>query len=181
MQVRQLTIRHISEQDRLLVRLNNADGEEYRLWLTRRMLAIVWPHLEKVVAQANLEAGDVSQDEAGKKLLSEFRKEAALQQADFATPFNDQPSALPLGQQPLLATQVHFALQPDGALEILFEEVLPGAVASRGFAVRLELQLQVGMLRLIENAVEAAAWNLRAGQVNSADAAEPEQRPKYLN
>ena len=185
MQVRQLSVRHIPEQDRLLVRMNNAEGEEYRLWLTRRMLAVLWPHLNEVVAQANLGAADLSQDEAGKKLLTDFRKEAVLQRADFATPYNAEPKALPLGDAPLLATHTHFVRAAGGALEIMFEEILPGPATPRGFTVRLELQLQVGLLRLIENALESADWNLEAlntDKAQKAAAADAEQsRPKYLN
>ncbi len=184
MQVRQLSVRHITEQDRLLVRLNNAEGEEYRLWLTRRMLAVVWPHMNEVVAQANLGVSDLPQDDTSKKLLTDFHKQAVLQQSDFATPFNPQPAALPLGEEPLLVTHTHFANATGGHMEVMFEEILPGPATPRGFAIRLDLQMLVGLLRLIENAVEAADWNLEAVNLAKAEAVDPadsQQRPKYLN
>lgn len=186
MQVKQLSLRHIAEQDRLLVRMNNAEGEEYRLWLTRRMLAIVLPHLDRVLSQTTAGASELPQDEAGKKMLNDFRQEAVLQQADFATPFNAQPVALPLGQEPLLVTHTQFAAAAGGALDIMFEEILPGQATPRGFTVRLEYQLLVGMMRLLDKALDAADWAVdghgKASQPTPADAAEAlAQPPKYLN
>ncbi len=185
MHVHQLSIRHIAEQDRLLVRLNTADGEEYRLWLTRRMLAILQPHLKKLLSNSGQGAADLPQDEAGKQMLSEFRQEAVLQQSDFATPFNPQPAALPLGPEPLLVTHAQFAAAAGGALDIMFEEILPGQVTPRGLTVHLEYPLLVGMMRLLDNALEPADWALpEAGRPapSGSPAAEPDpQRPKYVN
>ena len=101
MQIHQMSVSYLPEQDRILMRINTMEGEETRLWLTRRLMVGLWPLLSKLLTehQHKLESAGASLTGATpelKKMLADFRKEEFLQHADFDTPYKD-------GQQRLLA------------------------------------------------------------------------------
>ena len=49
MQVHQFQVSYVAEQDRLLVRMNSTAGDEQGLWLTRRLMLDLFPHLDKAI------------------------------------------------------------------------------------------------------------------------------------
>src|SRR5665647_2568585 len=187
MKIHQLQATYLIEQDRILVRLNSAAGEELRLWLTRRMVKNLFLHMieasiELVTAQMQIE----SHDGASSLELMQFKKQEALQQADFSTPFNTQASVLPIGVEPLLATTVHITPVEDGSVRIGFEEKIPGLASSRSFEVTLGQQLLHGFLHLLESALQHAGWGFRLVEIdelnhNSTDAFASAVPPRYLN
>ena len=188
MKIHQLQATYLIEQDRILVRLNSAAGEELRLWLTRRMVKNLFPHMieasiELVTAQMQIE----SHDGASSLELMQFKKQEALQQADFSTPFNTQASVLPIGVEPVLATTVHITPVEDGSLRIGFEEKIPGLASSRSFEVTLGQQLLHGFLHLLESALQHADWGMTLTEVNAPSDTKPidafaaAEPPRYLN
>ena len=111
MNIHQLSVTYLAEQDRILMRVNTTASEEMRLWLTRRLMLGLWPLLSRLLTEhlLKLEAAGTSlgaADEELKKMLADFRKEEFLQHADFDTPYQDNKQALPLGEEPLLVTDV---------------------------------------------------------------------------
>ena len=47
----QITMSHSVEEDRLLLRISTIDKSEFRFWLTRRFVQVLWPALMKVIEQ----------------------------------------------------------------------------------------------------------------------------------
>ena len=188
MNIHQLQVSYQLEHDRLLVRLNTHSGEELRLWLTRRMVMNLFPHM--IAVSRALDAGTAqgaSHDGADSKALQQFRKQESLQQADFTTPFSEQGGVLPLGNEPLLATTVHVTPREGGALHLAFEENLAGASANRRFEVMLAAQLLHGFMHLLESALKQSDWgitlldNTAPGENGPVDAMATAVPPKYLN
>lgn len=188
MRIHQLQAAYMIEQDRILVRLNTLAGEELRLWLTRRMVKNLFPHMieasiELVTAQTQIE----SHDGASSKELMQFKRQEALQQADFSTPFNSQACVLPIGVEPLLATTVHITPVEDGSLRIGFEEIIPGVAGSRNFEVTLGQQLLHGFLHLLETALQHSDWGMTLGasaklkEAHEVDVFAAAEMPRYLN
>jgi hypothetical protein len=188
MKIHQLQAIYLCEQDRILVRLNSPAGEELRLWLTRRMVKNLFPHMieasiELVTAQTEL----ASHDGASRRELMQFKKQEALLQADFSTPFDTQASVLPIGVEPLLATSVHVSPLEDGSLRIGFEEKIPGVAGSRSFEVTLGQQLLHGFLHLLETALQHSDWGMTLGaseklkDAQSMDVFAAAEMPRYLN
>lgn len=129
MNIHQLSVTYLPEQDRILVRINTTAGEEMRLWLTRRLMLGLWPLLSKAMTERllRLEAAGSSLDAADdqlKQMLTDFRKQEFLQHADFATPYRKTETApeLPLGEEPLLVTDVDATPLPNGRLRLCFNE-----------------------------------------------------------
>lgn len=188
MMIHQLQATYLADHDRILVRLNTQAGEEIRLWLTRRMLKSLFPHIVKASAEILApQAQLASHDGADSRALTEFRKQESLQQTDFSTPFKPQATALPMGDEPLLATTIHIRPIENGLLRIGFEEKVAGDAPPRSFEVTLGSTLLHGFLHLLEAALKQADWGIALGDTHALNepqtmdpfaAAEP---PRYLN
>ena len=187
MMIHQLQVSYLIEQDRLLVRLNTTAEEEIRLCLTRRMVMKMLPHVRQAtVGHAQAQAQKTSHDGADSSALTQFVKQEALQKSDFATPFKNQVTTLPLGDEPLLASTVHITPTAD-SLRIGFEENAQGANKARSFEITLGPQLVHGFLHLMESALQQADWGITLENVSAPKKTNTEEvfasaePPKYLN
>src|SRR5690606_22464726 len=111
--------------------VNTTAGDEMRLWLTRRLMAGLWPLLSKLLTEHLLKLESAGAAVTGanpelKRMLAEFRKEEFLQHADFDTPYREEQDRLPLGEEPLLVTDVDATPLAGGPLRLAFNERPPG-------------------------------------------------------
>ena len=193
MNIHQVSATYVQEQDRILVRINTPQGDEMRLWFTRRLCLSLWPTLERAVLAtselATRQDSSTPQPQAPmtQRLVGSFKRAAALQNADFTTPYESNAAArLPLGTEPLLVSEIRLTPQTDGALRIEFQENLAGMAAPRGFQVELVGTLMHGFVHLLERAIEQSQWWQRPDFITSAAAAQTErpseaEPPRYLN
>jgi hypothetical protein len=192
MHIHQMSVTYLPEQDRILMRVNTTEGEEMRLWLTRRLMVGLWPLLSKMLTEhlLKLEAAGASlesADEALKKMLAEFRKEEFLQHADFETPFQEGQQRLPLGEEPLLVTDVDATPLAAGPLRLSFNERSAGGDAKpRSFQMEMEPRLMQGLMHLLEQALGQSQWREAFAQAEPAERPGGEEgpeprRPRYLN
>lgn len=187
-----MSVTYLPEQDRILVRVNTREGEEMRMWLTRRLMVGLWPMLSRVLTEhlLKLEAGGATlstAEEPLRKMLTEFRKEEFLAKADFDTPYQEGPVALPLGEEPLLVTDVDAAPQASGPLRLTFNERPPDGESPRTFNLEMQPKLMQGLMHLLEQALGQSQWrepfsaaDRVAEQQADEDGTSP-RRPKYLN
>ena len=195
MNIHQLSVTYVPEQDRILARVNTTAGEEMRLWLTRRLMLGLWPLLSKVMTGhvLRLEAAGSSLEAAGdelKTMLADFRKQEFLHTADFDTPYQENQPTLPLGQEPLLVTDVDASPLPSGRLRLSFNEnarALDGTAQPRRFQMEMEPRLMQGLMHLLEQAVVQSRWREPFQSASPAQEASPAEsgvrvaRPRYLN
>lgn len=188
MVIHQLQVSYVEAQDRLLVRLNTRADQELRLWLTRRMVKSLFLHLLQASGTpANPATSLQSHDRVDDRALAKVRHQDALQQADFQTPFKAQPSSLPIGEAPLLATTIHITTLDAGSLHVRFEEKLEDSHGSRSLEVTLDPPLLHGFLHLLELALQEADWGMALSQNPDAlassdlDAFASAAPPRYLN
>jgi hypothetical protein len=194
MHIHQMSVTYLPEQDRILMRINTTDGEEMRIWLTRRLMVGLWPLLSRMLtdhllkldtAGASIEAAD---DEL-KKMLADFRKEEFLRQADFETPYKEAPQTrLPLGEEPLLVTDVDATPLPAGPLRLAFNERLTSGSPPRSFQMEMEPKLMQGLMHLLEQALVQSGWReqfvappMREEATAGEEDANGPRRPRYLN
>jgi hypothetical protein len=193
MKIHQLSVTYLAEQDRILVRINTASAEEMRLWLTRRLMLGLWPLLSKLLTKhlLKLEAAGTSLDTADedlKKMLADFRKEEFLRHADFETPYKEDQVVLPLGDEPLLVTDVDASPLPNGRLRLSFNEKPPEAEKPRSFQMEMEPKLMQGLMHLLEQALARSQWRepfgppvaVEESAAGDEDATSP-RKPRYLN
>jgi hypothetical protein len=159
MQIHQLSISHDEVQDRLLVRLNTQDAQEYRFWLTRRMALRLLPVLKQSVLRLEAaQPGVAASDSRAQQILADIQRDAFLQTADFATPYAAQAQGLPLGAEPLLVTDVQMSLQTNGSLEVVFQQKLGESVQS--CHLYLQAPLVHGLIHLAQETMVKAEWDM---------------------
>ena len=147
-----------AEQDRLLMRILIDGGAEVRLWLTRRCVQRLWTALMKM-AEIKPDIQRQASPEARSAILH-FEHEKALREVKFARPDEDAPRfaaprTQPLGPEPLLVTRIQARRLPDERTQIGF---LPNG--GDGAHLTLSENLLHGVMRLVQQAVEKADWNL---------------------
>ena len=191
MQIHQMSVTYLPEQDRILMRVNTTESEEMRLWLTRRLMAGLWPLLTKMLTEHLLKLESAGAAVTGappelKKMLAEFRKEEFLQHADFDTPYKEGQARLPLGEEPLLVTDVDATPLAGGPLRLSFNERLPaGDRKARNFQLEMAPKLMQGLMHLLEQALVQSQWRepfvpavpAEGGSAEEGDGA----KPRYLN
>lgn len=156
--LRQMNISFDPVEDRLLLRITAGDPgnlDEYRIWLTRRFVQIIWNLLEKAIASEPVSDPRVPTESAG--ALREFKKVAALAEADFSTPFAAESARTPLGPKPLLVSKIQIRQQPAGNLMIL--ETAEGQTVN----LALNTGLVHSFRKLLADQTVKAQWGLSLG------------------
>ena len=148
MQGRQRQVVHDSVQDRLVLRIATQANEEIRVFLTRRYLREIWPHLAAMLAGR---PGAVPPQMAA----AEACRDAADPDATFAQPFREDNPVYPLGNNPLLATEATFEAAENGGCRLTLRERRERCVA---------LNLDAGLLQALCSMLRAGAgkggWDL---------------------
>ncbi|HET8744365.1 MAG TPA: hypothetical protein VFM98_02090, partial [Ramlibacter sp.] len=120
-----------------------------------------------------------------KRMLADFRKEEFLQHADFDTPYQEGQPRHPLGEEPLLVTDVDAAPVANGPLRLNFNERPPnGASEPRSFQMEMQPKLMQGLMHLLDQALLQSQWRESFHPVVAPEPASDEgdgHRPRYLN
>ena len=153
MRLHQLKLEYITEQDRLLLRLSSDHNAEVLVWLTRRCVKRLW-YVLLDVAYSIPDVALHANPEVRHALLG-FRHAAAVSEADFAQRYAEVQRTYPLGTQPLLIVRVDVRKGEKGqhTLELSPEH-------GDGVLIDLDERLLHGILRLLENGVLKADWDL---------------------
>ena len=159
MNIHQLSVLFDERQDRLLMRVNTQEGEEVRLWLTRRIALKLVEPLQLTVAKMESRNAAVAAAEAQTQaLLVDLKQEDFLQKADLNTPFSTQSKSLPLGPEPLLVTEITLKVQGQAGAHIVFMDAGDERSNSRSCTLDMQAQLVHGLLHLLKKALENAQW-----------------------
>jgi hypothetical protein len=193
MNIHQISVNYVPEQDRCLVRINSQGGEELRLWFTRRLVLGLMPHLTRTGGEQMQQhtgtavlAAPVEQQR--QQMLASFQKEADAYKGDYQTPFKAEASALPLGSEPALITEIQLTLLPSGKVDLQLIEKT--AAQTRNIKLGMTPQLMQGLLHLLGEAIKKSDWlrvpspaaELPMVQTQeAASALASEDKPKYLN
>jgi hypothetical protein len=200
MDIRQISIRYRQDQDRILVDINTGAGSEVQVWLTRRMTLRLWPLLNRVVIDHFAIPADAktdgfvdlaAMDSQTKTLLADFKREEAIQKADFNTPYQAGATQHPLGHNPLLVTEVNLTPYGNGQLQLNFSEKLEDPASTRGFQMDLSTELVFAVIKLLGHALEQSHWHIGPASasppmvvdeaVDEIDLSPDATRPTYLN
>ena len=162
MHIHQLNLSHNDRHDRLLLRLNTQSGEEFRFWLTRRLTLRLLPVLQQTLGRIESNQPQMlAPDPASQQILTELKRDAFLQKADFKTPYVEQAQQWPLGEEPMLVTDVQMQLQGTGVLLTLQDKGGTGrenAAQVQSCQLNLQPSLVHGLIHLIQQAMTRAEW-----------------------
>lgn len=188
MNIHQLSVRYLQEQDRILIRINTTTDEEVRMWITRRFLLGFYPLLSNAVTEHTVSLEGASTAAAGeeaKKMLAEFKQAEVMGSTDTKTPFRSTAQSFPFGATPLLVTVAQVGWEPQGNLQLNFEERLHPERKPRSFRLGLGQQLAHGLVHLLERESTKAGWyQAEAGVAGPGEAASETAAnapPRYLN
>ena len=155
MTIHQLQVAFDAAEDRLLFRLTTTAAEEFRIFLTRRFVRVLWPMLVKTIESKVAVKAPAAQ--ARREVLA-FEHEKAVRETDFKTPFQEPPAeaprSYPLGAAPYLAVNGNVRL--DGSMFKLAFNPANG----KGIEIGLDDRLMHSLCRLLEQAARAAEWDL---------------------
>jgi hypothetical protein len=153
MQLQQIKIEFNAEQDRLLMRLASGDRSEVLLWLTRRCVKLLWPLLVKMAESAPAIA--LQPVPEARQALLDMERERALANADFSSPYKEAGREPLLGTEPVLVARLHTERNDRGQNVLA---LLP--LEGQGVNLALNDTLLHGVCKLLQDAVEAAGWDM---------------------
>jgi hypothetical protein len=163
MGIKQLNGTYIKSEDRLMVRFNTSDQQEYRLWFTR-LISMSFLEATGKVVQKKIETKHNPQIA---QVIQEFQKEGVKRSSDFKTPY--QPAkTLPLGAEPTLVTGFNLT-EKEGQFFIAFK-----LADGKNISLVLPAQALQSIAILIEQLVEKARWQDSAIAQSPSN---PEQNP----
>jgi hypothetical protein len=184
MHIHQLSVSYEERQDRLLLRLNTQDRQEFRFWLTRRMSLRLFPAIDQSVLRMEAsQPGVAAPDTTSQKMLTELKRDAFLAKADFSTPFDSAAEHRPLGEEPLLITDAQLSLQTGGGLLVTFQEKSSNAPV-KSCQLNLQASLVHGWVHLMQQALSKADWGFGAPETAPVfDASSPptQEPPRYTH
>ncbi|MCF8149310.1 MAG: hypothetical protein K9J80_01070 [Sulfuritalea sp.] len=164
-QLEQFSASYDSMQDRLLLRIRSNNDSEFRFWITRHYLQLLWPMLMKMADAFNRHK--VTGNPPTRSTLAEMAHGEAVGRADFASPYQDG-SLFPLGEEAVLLARI--TVKPlRGKAQTL--TLLPQS--GQGINLELDEKLVHVIARLLQEAANTAEWGLKL-DVTADDNATPD-------
>lgn len=152
-QIEQIQIRFAALEDRLLMRVAGADDLEFRFWLTRRFVRLIWTPLKTALADVPRIRAQASP--AAQRELLAFEHEKAVSGTDFHTPYKETAKTTPLGNDPVLLAKMQMRRLDDGTLVMAL-----GPENGVGIDLTLNHGLLHSFAQLLHNAAALAEWDL---------------------
>jgi hypothetical protein len=151
-QLEQFSASYDAEQDRLMLRIRSNDDAEFRFWLTRRYLSLLWPLLMKMADDFSARK---TTDPLTRNTLAELAHGEAVGKADFASQYREG-SQFPLGEEPILLARI--SVKPlHGNTQTL--TLLPQQ--GQGINLDLDERLVHVLARLLQQVAVTAEWGLK--------------------
>lgn len=150
----QLNIEYDAVEDRLVLKANTTDKQEFRLWLTRRFTQQLWDSLMQIM-QEDPEVKRVSDKEARKAMVA-FQRQKALKPEQFEKSYAADADAYPLGEKPVLLTGFGYSPEGSGGMPRLSFKTASG----HEIGLPVSGQILHSLAKLIEQVMPATGWGL---------------------
>lgn len=142
-----------AEEDRILLRMNTRTRQEFRFWMTRRYVVLLWKTITQVVDKREVQDTQVK-DELKKATQIKEKHKKAVEKSDFETQYQ-QSNYLPLGEAPKLLFSAGIKPNAEGrALLCMYPK------DGQGIDLLLTDQIAHSFCKLIEDACGKAKWEL---------------------
>lgn len=148
------------QQDRILLRITNTVGEEYRLWLTRRFCKSLLSEFKtktsafRVNPNASQSPAQYLDTKTESVMRAEFEQQAAAMTQDFTSKF--QPgSSFPLGETGLLVERIN--LKPNGKGKGVHALSFYGD-SDQGMTIGVSVELFNSIFEVIERIIRKTGW-----------------------
>ncbi|MEE4355415.1 MAG: hypothetical protein V2I97_03050 [Desulfococcaceae bacterium] len=152
MQIHQFSMQYSPEEDRILFRMNTLDKEEFSFYLTRRFVGLLWPLLLQQMEKKLMEQQAVHTTAV--KAMLDFEHEKIVSRANFQQKYDEDIKNHPLGNEPVLLTQIRIRQKEKGNILCL----LPSQ--GRGVEFSLTPAFLHTFCKLLQDAVGKADWGI---------------------
>lgn len=149
MQIRQIQVANHVVEDRLHIRIATQDNEEIGVFMTRRFLRELWPHLMTVLL-----------DRLATSPNSQKPKKPGSSPS-FDQAFDNENPKFPLGETPLLASEVNLEMVGQEAVKVTFREG-----QERNISLSLDADLMHAFCAMLRSASDKACWDLQLDYTN---------------
>ena len=151
--IHQMQIVFAPVQDRLMLRVKTTDRTEFKLWLTRRYVKLLWQALQKMLGRTQ---PGIIQDSQTKQAVLSFEHEQALAKMDFKTPYQEGSEVnRPLGDDPVLVSNIQIKPGP-GNTQLLSMNTQKG----KGVNIALDPNLLHSFCKILADGVKKTDWDL---------------------
>ena len=178
----QMQLSYVSTEDRLLFRLNTKERQEFRFWMTRRYVVILWNTLNQLLSAENPgqessapEKAAALHDPLVESAMKEIKHQELVSQADFKTQYQES-SYLPLGETPALLFSVGIKPNPEGQAMICMHPE-----KGQGIEMVLNEQILHSLCQLIIDTTSKAEWKLNLAFLPRGGDGPVKEGPQGLN
>jgi hypothetical protein len=160
MVLHQIQVAYRSEDDRLLLRVSFGadDGtkQEIRAWLTQRLVKTLWPGIIGALeTQVVLDHPGAAHARAEIVCMEHQATVTQIRaRGEFSMPFVPDVHNFPCGEQPILLTGAHIAVQAKHTPRINFVS------GKSSFEIAFTSPMLHGFCTLLQDAVKLAEWNI---------------------
>lgn len=154
MNIHQIQMSYNAQEDRILLRILSTQRAEFRFWMTRRYVKLLWTVLIKMLERDPVAAGHA--DENVRRTLMGVQHVTAVSAGEFAKPYEEGVSVLPLGANPVLLWRVT-ARQGDQQQQTLSLHPEKG----QGLDLGVNTTLLHMISKLLLDAVAQSDWDLK--------------------
>lgn len=139
-------------QDRILLSIYTQDLAEFRFWLTRRFIKILWQALTHLLKAD--QKTDMEHERENQQIAQQFEREQS-QRRPSADKFANKMTKMPMGPDPILLSRVTGKIiSPGQALLILEDE------KQHHFEINADSKILLSLCKLLNETVKKADWDL---------------------
>jgi hypothetical protein len=149
----QFQMAFVAEQDRMLLRISTQDKAELRLWMTRRVVRLLWGALLKMIEAASEK--DTPIEPHKREAILQFEHQSAVAQADFKTPFQEAADSYPLGEEGVLVASMQISRKPNGAYILKLSPK-----QGKGVTINLDDKMMHSFMEMLVDSSKRAQWDL---------------------
>ena len=173
----QFQMAFVAEQDRMLLRISTRDKAELRLWMTRRVVRLLWRALLKMI-QVGPEK-DTPIEARNREAILHIEHQSAVEQAVFETPFQEAAISYPLGDEGVLVTHLQISRKPKGACTLKLSPK-----QGKGITMNLDDKLMHSFMEMLIDSSMRAEWDLElklpaSKSTTSADESLPDKSMRH--
>ncbi len=173
MNIHQMQISYSNQEDRLVMNINSAEGEEIRLFLTRRIVVSFWDILNQTINHSLINKPDLNDMEktpvvpitlaSGKESTPQQMQQQMEHQAehqniinksDYTTPFNTG-NTFPIGETPILIDKITINVYENTNIALIF-----ASADGQDINLNLNSQLLHNILDLLIRVMPSTEWDI---------------------
>ena len=153
--ISQIQIKFVATEDRLLLRVSSSEQQEFRFWLTARLVKMLYPALYEALSKTSTLA-TTSTPNAKREVVA-FEHQQAVAKTDFKTDFKEVKQSFPLGEQPILVTKCQLRPVNEGNTILAL-----APEKGQGIDINLSSDLMHSFTKLLVDAAKIAEWKIDA-------------------